>query len=52
VTLSGPVPLRVHADEELRRVPFLGTRAAATEIGASIEFNKAEGVDRPWRRLY
>ncbi len=31
-------------DEELRRVPFLETRAAAKEIGASIEFNKAEGV--------
>jgi secreted PhoX family phosphatase len=32
-------------DDELRKVPFLETRAAATEIGASIEFNKAEGVD-------
>jgi len=32
-------------DEELRRVPFLETRAAAKEVGASIEFNKAEGVD-------
>jgi len=32
-------------DDELRRVPFLETRAAAKEIGASIEFNKAEGVD-------
>ncbi|QFU82713.1 alkaline phosphatase PhoX [Natronorubrum aibiense] len=32
-------------DPELRRVPFLETRAAAKEIGASIEFNKAEGVD-------
>jgi secreted PhoX family phosphatase len=32
-------------DEELRRVPFLETRAAAKEIGASIEFRKAEGVD-------
>jgi secreted PhoX family phosphatase len=32
-------------DEELRRIPFLETRAAAKEIGASIEFNKAEGVD-------
>ncbi|QLG50397.1 alkaline phosphatase PhoX [Natrinema halophilum] len=30
---------------ELRRVPFLETRAAAKEVGASIEFNKAEGVD-------
>lgn len=32
-------------DERLRKVPFLETRAAAKEIGASIEFNKAEGVD-------
>jgi secreted PhoX family phosphatase len=32
-------------DKELRKVPFLETRAAAKEIGASIEFNKAEGVD-------
>jgi hypothetical protein len=32
-------------DEELRKVPFLEIRAAAKEIGASIEFNKAEGVD-------
>ncbi|MEF8842309.1 MAG: alkaline phosphatase PhoX [Haloarculaceae archaeon] len=32
-------------DEELRRVPFLETRDAAKEIGATIEFNKAEGVD-------
>ncbi|MBX0305858.1 alkaline phosphatase PhoX [Haloarcula salinisoli] len=32
-------------DEELRRVPFIETRAAAKEIGASVEFNKAEGVD-------
>jgi hypothetical protein len=32
-------------DEELRKVPFLETRAAAKEVGASIEFNKAEGVD-------
>ncbi|OYR43822.1 alkaline phosphatase PhoX [Halorubrum sp. Ea8] len=32
-------------DEELRRVPFIETRAAAKEMGASIEFNKAEGVD-------
>ena len=32
-------------DEALRRVPFLETRAAATEIGASVEFNKAEGID-------
>jgi hypothetical protein len=34
-----------NVDEDLRRVPFLETRAAAKEIGASIEFNKAEGVD-------
>jgi len=34
-----------NVDEELRKVPFLETRAAAKEIGASIEFNKAEGVD-------
>jgi secreted PhoX family phosphatase len=32
-------------DDELRKVPFLETRAAAKEMGASIEFNKAEGVD-------
>ncbi|MFC7074058.1 alkaline phosphatase PhoX [Halovenus rubra] len=32
-------------DEELRKIPFLETRAAAKEAGASIEFNKAEGVD-------
>ncbi|MFB6196040.1 MAG: alkaline phosphatase PhoX [Haloplanus sp.] len=32
-------------DEDLRKVPFLETRAAAKEIGASIEFNKAEGID-------
>ncbi|UPM44565.1 alkaline phosphatase PhoX [Halocatena salina] len=32
-------------DEKLRKVPFLETRAAAKEIGATIEFNKAEGVD-------
>jgi len=32
-------------DEDLRKVPFLETRAAAKEVGASIEFNKAEGVD-------
>jgi secreted PhoX family phosphatase len=32
-------------DGDLRKVPFLETRAAAKEIGASIEFNKAEGVD-------
>ncbi|MFC6837059.1 alkaline phosphatase PhoX [Halomarina ordinaria] len=32
-------------DEDLRKVPFLETRAAAKEMGASIEFNKAEGVD-------
>jgi secreted PhoX family phosphatase len=32
-------------DEDLRRIPFLETRDAARAIGASIEFNKAEGVD-------
>jgi secreted PhoX family phosphatase len=32
-------------DEDLRKVPFLETRAAAKEVSASIEFNKAEGVD-------
>ncbi|WP_148416501.1 alkaline phosphatase PhoX [Haloferax sp. KTX1] len=32
-------------DEGLRRVPFIETRAAAKEIGATIEFNKAEGID-------
>ncbi|WP_435102204.1 alkaline phosphatase PhoX [Halarchaeum sp. P4] len=32
-------------DEDLRKVPFLELRAAAKEIGASLEFNKAEGVD-------
>jgi secreted PhoX family phosphatase len=31
--------------EHLRKVPFLETRAAAKEIGATIEFRKAEGVD-------
>ena len=32
-------------DENLRRVPFLETRAAAKEIGATVEFRKAEGID-------
>jgi len=32
-------------DEDLRRVPFLETRAAATEIGATTEFRKSEGID-------
>jgi secreted PhoX family phosphatase len=32
-------------DDELRRVPFLETRAAAKEVGATIEFRKAEGID-------
>ncbi|GAA0286371.1 hypothetical protein GCM10009000_121920 [Halobacterium noricense] len=32
-------------DEDLRRVPFLETRAAAKELGATIEFRKAEGID-------
>ena len=32
-------------DENLRRVPFLETRAAAKEIGATVEFRKSEGID-------
>jgi secreted PhoX family phosphatase len=32
-------------DEALRRVPFLETRAAAKEIGATVEFRKSEGID-------
>ena len=32
-------------DEGLRRVPFLETRAAAKEIGATVEFRKSEGID-------
>jgi len=32
-------------DEDLRKIPFIETRAAAKEIGATMEFNKAEGVD-------
>jgi secreted PhoX family phosphatase len=32
-------------DEDLRRVPFLEPREAGKEIGATIEFNKAEGID-------
>jgi secreted PhoX family phosphatase len=32
-------------DEELRRVPFLETRAAAKEAGATVEFRKSEGID-------
>jgi secreted PhoX family phosphatase len=32
-------------DEELRRVPFLETRAAAKEVGATVEFRKSEGID-------
>ncbi|NEU56827.1 alkaline phosphatase PhoX [Halorussus sp. MSC15.2] len=34
-----------NVDEELRRVPFLETRAAAKEIGATVEFRKSEGID-------
>jgi secreted PhoX family phosphatase len=30
---------------ELRKVPFLETRAAAKEIGATVEFRKSEGID-------
>ena len=32
-------------DEELLRVPFLETRAAAKEVGATVEFRKSEGID-------
>lgn len=32
-------------DEELRRVPFLETRAAAKEVDATVEFRKSEGID-------
>ena len=32
-------------DEELRQVPFLETRAAAKEVGATVEFRKSEGID-------
>jgi len=32
-------------DEELRRVPFLETRAAARELDATVEFRKSEGID-------
>lgn len=32
-------------DEEFRRVPFIETRAAAKEVGASVEFRKSEGID-------
>jgi secreted PhoX family phosphatase len=32
-------------DEELRRVPFIETRTAAKEIGATVEFRKSEGID-------
>jgi secreted PhoX family phosphatase len=32
-------------DEDLRRVPFLETRAAAKEVGATVEFRKSEGID-------
>ncbi|MFC6824186.1 alkaline phosphatase PhoX [Halopelagius fulvigenes] len=31
--------------EDLRKVPFLETRAAAKEIGATVEFRKSEGID-------
>ncbi|WP_435179000.1 alkaline phosphatase PhoX [Halorussus sp. AFM4] len=34
-----------NVDEELRRVPFLETRAAAKEIDATVEFRKSEGID-------
>jgi secreted PhoX family phosphatase len=32
-------------DEELRRVPFIETRAAAKEVGTTVEFRKSEGID-------
>lgn len=32
-------------DEDLRRVPFLETRAAAKEAGGTIEWRKGEGID-------
>ncbi len=32
-------------DEELRGVPFIETRAAAKEVGATVEFRKSEGID-------
>lgn len=32
-------------DEELQKVPFLETRAAAKEVGGTVEFKKAEGID-------
>ncbi|RDI72287.1 alkaline phosphatase PhoX [Halopelagius longus] len=31
--------------DDLRKVPFLETRAAAKEIGATVEFRKSEGID-------
>lgn len=34
-----------NVDDGLRRVPFLETRAAAKEIGATVEFRKSEGID-------
>jgi secreted PhoX family phosphatase len=32
-------------DDDLRRIPFLETRAAAKEIDATVEFRKSEGID-------
>ena len=32
-------------DEELRRIPFIETRAAAKEVGGTVEFRKSEGID-------
>lgn len=32
-------------DDELRKVPFLETRAAAKEVGGTVEFRKSEGID-------
>lgn len=44
-------------NEDLRKIPFLETRAAAKEIGATVEFRKAEGIDhvddaRPGDNVY
>jgi secreted PhoX family phosphatase len=38
---NGPVGV----DEELRKIPFLETRAAAKEVGGTVEFRKSEGID-------
>jgi secreted PhoX family phosphatase len=46
--LWSPDPDSTVADRghpELQKVPFLETRAAAKEIGATVEFRKSEGID-------